>query len=182
MNDDEGPYSPGTGRIAFYDGGDAGGFLSNGQPTANHTNFEAAANYYYDEVRDVRSWAQLLAALEEYVNVHGRVSEIAIIDHGSPAAPAIGNDVIGLEEWLDLPEYLNDGALIWLFGCDVAADPPGPINGRSYCDWVSDAAAPNAPVKAAAAFVQYHQDGHVTVDPPAGDFEIFDGLDTGYHP
>lgn len=139
MNDDEGVYTnTGGGSIAFYDGGDS----------SLGTGFRNEAERRYSVSYDVRSWAGLLSALESHVAAHGRVSEIAIFDHGNFGRQLIGSDSIGRASFEALAPFLNDGALLWLAGCYVGSD-------QYYCDWICDDAGPGARVRATDSLVWY---------------------------
>jgi hypothetical protein len=159
MNDDEGVYTnTGGGSIAFYNGGDG----TTGQE------FRLAAQSRYAVSVDVRSWADLLAALQSHVAINGRVSEIAIFDHGWPSGQWVGSGIVDRQSFEALAPFLNDGALLWLAGCWVGSNP-------FYCDWISDDAGPGARVRACDHLVWYP-----SVTPQPGfSWILFDGYEKG---
>jgi len=173
VNDDEGPYASSTGvnKVAFYHGGDAGV-----PPSANGVDFQRSADYYYDDIFNVNSWADLVAQLEAYVAVHGRVDDIAIFDQGLSGIQEVGDNFALSDFFESLAPLLDDDAQVWLLGNEVCQG----TTGEDYCDRISDEAAPGARVLAHDGIVQYQSSGAVA--PIGGYWEMFTGRKKGIHP
>ena len=113
------------------------------------------------------------------MQANGRVDDIGIFDHGAVGGQELGptgNWIVHVD-WEDLAPYLEDGALLRLYGCKVGKDQAG----MNYCNWGADDAGPEARVIACDGDVAPFPDGHM--GPVTGaQWITFDGVDHGYHP
>jgi Calx-beta domain len=184
QNDDEGEYTnTGGGRVAFYNSAATGVDINSGIIFNLGAGFKWAAEHEYAVSYDVASPAAMYTALRNHVIANGRVSEIAIFEHGNPSAQYIGGipiDKESTEEWAPL---CNDGLYIRFLGCEVGQNQQNGESlpsGNVYCDWVCDDAAPAATVKASETKVRwnlnYFPDGSVMTTTYIGAWIDFDGF------
>lgn len=168
-NDDEGIYTnTGGGKVAFY----------NSNITLGAAFKWIAENEYGAFAYDVASPAAMLAALTAHVAAHGRVDEIAIIEHGSEAGQMINWVTIAGPDTQVWAPLSNNGLHIRFFGCESGkrqSDGDSP-SGAAYCDWVCDDAAPSARVTASTVDVYYYWTAPNNGWTYIGAFMDFDGF------